>query len=159
MTARKDTPPTRYTQCEAYRQAVLDIVHKTPGITGSAIIRHFEWPEGTANSRLVNMCEMLEMSREEVWIEVTDVKGRRKKVRTYTYTALVLKTVTAESVRRRAEGYEARPGKKKAKSAAPAKKKKGPTWLTSNTKADRKPIRNPDAQHSGMPRVFVGGMA
>lgn len=122
MTARNELPPTRYTRTQEMRQAVLDMVHETPGITGSEIVRHFGWPAGTANSRLINMCEMGEMSRRPVEIVVTDMKGHPKTIKTYAYTALVEKTISAETVRRRSEGGDQKPRKSKTTNRKPRNK-------------------------------------
>lgn len=123
MTARNELPPTRYTQCEAYRQAVLNLVHETPGMSGAEIIRHFGWPSGTANSRLANMCAMGEMRRKPIEIVVTDMKGHPKTVKTYAYHALVETTISAETVRCRSEDGARAPKKARVAKMKPKKNK------------------------------------
>lgn len=159
MTARKETPPTRYTRSEEMRQAALDLVRQVPGITGSEIFKHFGWPSGTANSRLASMCEMKEMTRTEVWIQVKNMLGRTAPVKTYSYTALVEKTITAEDVRKPAAGTIPKPRKPRVKKAKPAPEVAIPGVY--RHKPDQRGHLRPtqqDGQGSGRRRVFVGSL-
>lgn len=103
MTARAETPPSRYVQSEVMRQAILDLVRENPGMSGSEIIRHVGGDACTVNSRLKGMCDLGEMKRKPVVINQRNIRGDMRKVKTYAYTALVEKTISAETVRRQAE--------------------------------------------------------
>lgn len=101
MTARADTPPTRYTQSQEMRQYALELVRETPGITGSELARLIAGNPCTINSRLSVMCQMGEMKRKPVVITQRNVRGHVRKVKTYAYTAIVAKTISAEAVRKK----------------------------------------------------------
>lgn len=103
MTARSDAPPSRYVQSETMRQAALDLINANPGISGSEIIRHVGGDGCTVNSRLKGMCDLGELKRKPVVITQRNVRGHVRKVKTYAYTAIVAKTISAETVRRMAE--------------------------------------------------------
>ena len=117
MTARSEAPPTRYTQSESMRQYVLELVRETPGITGSELARLIAGNPCTINSRLAVMCQTGEMKRKPVVITQRNVRGHVRKVKTYAYTALVAKTISAETVRRMAEN-ERKPSKPREKAEA-----------------------------------------
>ncbi len=117
MTARNPSPPSRYIRTEAMRQAVLDLVHANPGISGSEIIKHVGGDGCTVNSRLKGMCDLGEMERKPVVINTRNVRGHVRKIATYAYTALVTKTISAETVRRMAEN-ERKPNKPREKAEA-----------------------------------------
>ena len=118
MTARNDAPPSRYIQSETMRQAALDLVNANPGISGSEIIKHVGGDGRTVNSRLKGMCDLGELKRKPVVITQRNVRGHVRKIKTYAYTALVEKTISAETVRRKAED-ERKPMKPREKSAKP----------------------------------------
>ena len=117
MTARAEAPPSRYTRTEAMRQAALDLVNANPGISGSEIIRIVGGDGCTVNSRLKGMCDLGEMKRKPVVINTRNVRGHVRKIKTYAYTALVEKTISAETVRRQAEN-ERKPHKPREKAEA-----------------------------------------
>ncbi len=114
MTARNDAPPSRYVQAEKMRQAALDIINANPGISGSEIIRIVGGDGCTVNSRLKGMCDLGELKRKPVVITQRNVRGHVRKVKTYAYTAIVAKTISAETVRNRplAERKPMRPREK-----------------------------------------------
>ena len=101
MTVRNPNPPTRYTQSESMRQYVLELVRETPGITGSELARLIAGNPCTINSRLAVMCQTGEMKRKPVVITQRNVRCHVRKVKTYAYTALVAKTISAEAVRKK----------------------------------------------------------
>lgn len=157
MTARAEAPPSRYTQTEKMRQAVLDLVHASPGISGSEIIKIVGGDGCTVNSRLKGMCDLGELKRKPVVITQRNVRGHVRKVKTYAYTALVEKTISAETVRRQAE-KERKPMKPREKSAKPGTEngkirtpgryvQKGGGWPA---------LKGQDAQGSGIQQVYIG---
>lgn len=103
MTARAEAPPSRYVQSETMRQDALNIIIASPGISGSEIIRIVGGDGCTVNSRLKGMCDLGELKRTPVVITQRNVRGHVRKIKTYAYTALVEKTISAETVRRMAE--------------------------------------------------------
>ena len=117
MTARNDAPPSRYTQSQEMRQDALNIIIASPGISGSEIIRIVGGDGCTVNSRLKGMCDLGELKRKPVVINTRNVLGHVRKIKTYAYTALVEKTISAETVRRMAEN-ERKPSKPREKAEA-----------------------------------------
>ena len=117
MTSRNELPPSRYTQSQEMRQDALNIIIANPGISGSEIIRHVGGDSCTVNSRLKGMCELGELKRQPVVITQRNIRGHVRKIATYAYTALVEKTISAETVRRMAEN-ERKPSKPREKSEA-----------------------------------------
>lgn len=154
MTARNDAPPSRYTKTEAMRQAVLDLVRENPGISGSEIIRIVGGDACTVNSRLKNMCDLGEMKRKPVVITQRNVRGHVRKVSTYAYTALVAKTISAETVRRQAE-KERKPSKPRTVEAKPSKR---PPWVTQNADPNRPPLKDQGGQGAVQRRVVIGSV-
>ena len=157
MTSRNDAPPTRYTKSQEMRQAVLELVRETPGITGSELARLIAGNPCTINSRLAVMCQTGEMKRKPVVITQRNVRGHVRKVKTYAYTALVAKTISAETVRRMAEN-ERKPSKPREKAEARSGGKtitqgryvqKGGNWAA---------LKDQGGQGSGARRVYVGSV-
>lgn len=164
MTVRNSAPPSRFSRCEAMRQAVLDLAHKKPGVSGSEIVHTFGWPAGTANSRLVNMLALGELSREQIAIKVQDKTGRTVTLKSYAYTALVEKTVSAETVRRQKAGYAPKPEKIKVERMKSVKK---PSTEIGKTRAPGHYVQkggnwqaNPDSGGQGavQRRVVIGSV-
>lgn len=161
MTARNPSPPSRYVQSETMRQAVLDLVHANPGISGSEIIKHVGGDGCTVNSRLKGMCDLGEMKRTPVVINTRNVRGHVRKIATYAYTALVEKTISAETVRRMAENerkpYRPRdkPQTQRQEAQKLMKETKKP-WITRNIDPDRPPLKDQGGQGAVERRVVIG---
>ena len=159
MTARAETPPSRYVQSETMRQAALDLVNANPGISGSEIIRIVGGDGCTVNSRLKGMCELGELKRQPVVINTRNVRGHVRKIATYAYTALVEKTISAETVRRKAENERKpskprkmaeKPGTESGKIRTPGRYvQKGGSWAA---------LKDQGGQGSGARRVYVGSV-
>ena len=158
MTSRNELPPSRYTQSQEMRQDALNIIIASPGISGSEIIRIVGGDGCTVNSRLKGMCDLGELKRKPVVITQRNVRGHVRKIKTYAYTALVEKTISAETVRRKAED-ERKPMKPREKSAKPGTEsgktrtpgryvQKGGNWAA---------LKDQGGQGSGARRVCVGG--
>ena len=150
----KINPSGRYVEGMRNRQKALTFIVKNPGAHGPEIAAHMGGDKAANANRLTRMTDDGDVSRELTHFSYRNEAGALCNVSTYAYTALrtkVLPTVEvkAEKVKRNLGTHRAQ--------ALNAMKTMEP-WLTRNVDPDRKAKRNPDAQHSGMPRVFVGSV-
>lgn len=144
----------RYKEGMRKRQQCLDYIIANPGALSPDISEFMKEDRTTTTERLRLMAENGDVSRKLMDRKYTNAAGKTCNVSAYAHTAL--RTVSEPPEEWRAKTERNNPGTHRAQ-ALNAMKTVEP-WLTRNVDPDRKAKRNPDAQHSGMPRVFVGSM-
>lgn len=150
MTA-KINPVGRYAEGMRNRQKALNFIIKNPGATSPEIAAHVGGDKAANSNRLTRMTDDGDVSRELTQYSYRNEAGALCNVSTYAYTALRKKVLPTSEVKAEKSARMT----DLAKQAKEAVKQDNP-WVNTNPNRPAKP--SVDAQHSGMPRVFVGSM-
>ena len=125
---------TDYELAAIHRQKVLDYLRSNPGAYGPDIVKIIGMSRSKGGAILFSMYEMGEVTRQKTIYRSVDKNGRPNAQASYTYVAVVEKTVGFEEMFARVHGEV----KKPQKTVNPA--------VTRNVDPNRSPIRNQGGQ-------------